>query len=61
MAAPAVDVGVGRPGDYEGKQVAGKVVVVSRDEAFHRTAQLDQVIAHGGAAMLATSPARPTT
>ncbi len=52
MRAEVVDVGVGRPADYAGEDVAGKVVMVTRDEAFHRTAQLDQAIARGGAAML---------
>ena len=50
-----MDVGVGRPADYAGKDVAGKIVMVSRDEAFHRTSQLAQVIARGGAAMLYVS------
>ena len=51
-AAGVVDVGVGRPADYAVEDVAGKIVIVSRDEAFHRTLQLAQVIARGGAAML---------
>jgi aminopeptidase YwaD len=55
VAAGIVDVGVGRPADYAGKDVAGKIVMVSRDEAFHRTSQLAQVIARGGAAMLYVS------
>ena len=50
-----MDVGVGRPADYAGKDVAGKIVMVSRDEAFHRSSQLAQVIARGGAAMLYVS------
>jgi aminopeptidase YwaD len=55
VAAGIVDVGIGRPADYTGKDVAGKVVLVSRDEAFHRTAQLTQVIARGGVAMVYVS------
>ena len=55
MRAGVVDVGVGRPADYAGKDVAGKIVMVSRDEAFHRSSQLAQVIARGGAAMLYVS------
>jgi aminopeptidase YwaD len=55
VEAEVVDVGVGRPADYAGKDVKGKIVMVSRDEAFHRTAQLTQVINRGGAAMLYVS------
>ncbi|HEX6390584.1 MAG TPA: M28 family peptidase, partial [Solirubrobacteraceae bacterium] len=55
VEADVVDVGVGRPADYAGKDVTGKIVMVSRDEAFHRTSQLAQVIARGGAAMLYVS------
>ena len=55
VRAGIVDVGVGRPADYAGKEVAGKIVMVSRDEAFHRSSQLAQVIARGGAAMLYVS------
>jgi len=35
--------------------VTGKIVMVNRDEAFHRSSQLAQVIARGGAAMLYVS------
>ena len=55
VAAAVVDVGVGRPADYAGKDVTGKIVMVNRDEAFHRSSQLAQVIARGGAAMLYVS------
>ena len=55
VRAGVVDVGVGRPADYAGKDVAGRIVMVSRDEAFHRSSQLAQVIARGGAAMLYVS------
>ncbi|MDA0172575.1 M28 family peptidase [Solirubrobacter taibaiensis] len=55
VVAAVVDVGVGRPADYAGKDVTGKIVMVSRDEAFHRSSQLAQVIARGGAAMLYVS------
>lgn len=55
VRAGVVDVGVGRPADYAGKDVTGKIVLVNRDEAFHRTSQLAQVIARGGAAMLYVS------
>lgn len=55
VRAGVVDVGVGRPADYAGKDVTGKVVIVSRDEVFHRSSQLAQVIARGGAAMLYVS------
>ncbi|MDA0184011.1 M28 family peptidase [Solirubrobacter phytolaccae] len=55
VRAGVVDVGVGRPADYAGKDVTGKIVMVTRDEAFHRSSQLAQVIARGGAAMLYVS------
>ena len=55
VEAAVVDVGVGRPADYAGKDVTGKIVMVNRDEAFHRSSQLAQVIARGGAAMLYVS------
>ena len=57
VLAGVVDVGIGRPADYAGKDVAGKIVMVNRDEAFHRSSQLAQVIGHGGAAMLYVSGA----
>lgn len=55
VEAEVVDVGTGRASDYEGKDAKGKIVMVDRNEAFHRTAQLTQVIEHGGAAMLYVS------
>jgi aminopeptidase YwaD len=57
VEAEVVDVGIGRPADYTGKDASGKIVMVRRDEAFHRSSQLAQVIAHGGAAMLYVSGA----
>jgi aminopeptidase YwaD len=57
VEARVVDVGVGRPSDYAGKDVRGKIVMVERNEAFHRSSQLTQVEAHGGAAMLYVSGA----
>jgi aminopeptidase YwaD len=55
VEAEVVDVGVGRPSDYAGKDVRGKIVLVERNEAFHRSSQLSEVVAHGGAAMLYVS------
>ena len=55
VEAEVVDVGVGRAGDYAGKDVSGKIVMVRRDEAFHRSSQLTEVLAHGGVAMLYVS------
>src|SRR4051794_4244147 len=52
-----VDVGTGRDSDYAGKDARGKIVMVSRNEAYHRSSQLKQVEAHGGAAMLYVSGA----
>lgn len=57
VTAEVVDVGIGRPHDYLGKDVRGKIVMVDRNEAFHRSSQLTQVQAHGGAAMLYVSGA----
>jgi len=50
-----VDVGSGRPTDYTGKDVKGKIVMVKRDEAYHRTVQVKEIVAHGGVAMLYVS------
>lgn len=55
--ADVVDVGNGHEEDYVGKDVAGKIVLVERDPAFHRQSQYALIIAHGGAAMLYTSKA----
>ena len=55
VEAEVVDVGTGRAADYAGKDVRGKIVMVRRDEAFHRSSQLTEVVAHGGAAMLYVS------
>jgi len=52
-----VDVGTGRASDYAGKDAKGKIVMVKRDEAFHRSSQLTEVLAHGGIAMLYVSGA----
>ncbi len=55
VRAEVVDVGVGRPADYAGRDVRGKIVMVTRDEAFHRFSQFNEIVAHGGAAMLYVS------
>jgi hypothetical protein len=55
VEAEVVDVGVGRPQDYAGKDVGGKIVMVRRDEAYHRSSQLTEIVARGGAAMLYVS------
>jgi len=58
VTAEIVDVGVGHEGDYAGKDVTGKVVLVTRDAGFHRSSQYRLVTEHGGVAMLyiSTSP-----
>ena len=48
------------PADYAGKDASGKIVMVRRDEAFHRTSQLDQ-ISPTAARRCSTSPGRRTT
>src|SRR3954447_25481951 len=50
-----LDVGTGRPTDYVGKDAKGKIVMVDRNEAYHRTSQLTEVLNHGGVAMLYVS------
>lgn len=50
-----VDVGDGRPHDFIGKDVKGKIVMVKRNVAYHRIAQLTEIISRGGAAMLYVS------
>ena len=55
VQAEVVDVGTGRPTDYEGKDARGKIVMVDRNEAYHRTSQLTEVLSHGGVAMLYVS------
>ena len=55
VEADVVDVGTGRSSDYAGKDAKGKIVMVDRNEAFHRTSQLNEVLAHGGVAMLYVS------
>ena len=52
-----VYVGSGRSQDYAGVDATDKIVMVDRDTAFHRSAQLNEVIAQGGAAMLYVSGA----
>ena len=39
-----VDVGAGRASDYNGKDARGKIVMVDRNEAFHRSSQLNEVV-----------------
>jgi predicted secreted protein len=55
VQAEVVGVGIGRPADYAGRDVRGKIVMVTRDEAFHRFSQFNEIVAHGGAAMLYVS------
>ena len=55
VEAEVIDVGVGRANDYAGKDASGRIVMVRRDEAFHRSSQLTEVLAHGGVAMLYVS------
>ena len=52
-----VDVGHGFPGDYVGKDVAGKIVLVVRDPLYHRSAQYLEAVAHDAIAMLYVSQA----
>ncbi len=53
--AGVIYVGSGRAQDYSGLDARGKIVMVERDELFHRSSQLNEVVAQGGKAMLYVS------
>ena len=55
--AALVYVGPGRPGNYLTIDAAGKVVLVDRDPVWRRARQYEEVIAHGGVAMISVSTA----
>jgi peptidase M28-like protein/PA domain-containing protein len=55
VEADLVDVGAGRPIDYEGKDVVGKIALVVRDPMFHRQAQYNEADLHGAIGMLSVS------
>lgn len=55
--ADIVDVGMGHDNDYVGKDVTGKIALVTRDPIFHRQAQYLVAAGHGAAAMLYVSQA----
>ncbi len=57
VEAEVVNVGSGRASDYAGVDAEGRIVLVERDLTFHRSAQLNEVEAHGGVAMLYVSAA----
>lgn len=57
VEAEVVNVGSGRASDYTGVDAEGRIVLVERDLTFHRSAQLNEVEAHGGVAMLYVSAA----
>jgi hypothetical protein len=57
VTAPVVYVGNGRPIDYAGVDARDKIVMVDNATGFHRTAQLREVVQHGGDAMLYVSAA----
>jgi aminopeptidase YwaD len=50
-----VDVGRGRPEDYEGKDVTGKIAFVVRDPSFHRQSQYGEALVHGAIGLLYAS------
>lgn len=56
--APVVDVGTGMPSDFDGKDVRGKLVLVDNGGTYHRTVQVENIMARGGAGMIyvSTSP-----
>lgn len=57
IEAEAVYVGEGREQDYSRVDVRDKIVIVQRSEVLHRQAQMKQILAHGGKAMLYLSTA----
>lgn len=50
--AEIVDVGTATAGELAGKDLTGKVALVVRDPSFHRSAQYQNIMASGAAAML---------
>lgn len=58
VTADVIYAGKGHEADYAGKDVTGKIVLVERDPAFHRSAQYQVMIPRGAVAMLykSTSP-----
>ena len=57
IEAEAVYAGEGQEQDYEHIDARDKIVIVQRSEVFHRQAQMKQIVAHGGKAMLYLSDA----
>jgi hypothetical protein len=55
VRAEVVDLGSGMPSDYDGKDVKGKIVLVDNGGTYHRTVQVEQIMAHGGVAMVYVS------
>lgn len=53
----AVFVGEGGEQDYSGVDARDKIVIVQRSQVLHRQAQMKQILAHGGKAMLYLSSA----
>ena len=57
IEAEAVYAGEGQEQDYDGIDARNKIVIVQRSEVFHRQAQMKEIVAHGGLAMLYLSDA----
>ena len=55
VRAEVVDAGSGMPSDYDGKDVRGKLVLVDNGGSYHRTVQVEQIIARGGVGMIYVS------
>jgi aminopeptidase YwaD len=55
FTADVVDVGAGNPSDFDGKDIKGKIVLVNNGGTYHRTVQVENIMARGGAAMLYVS------
>lgn len=55
VTAPVVDVGTGMPSDFDGKDVKGKIVLVDNGGTYHRTVQVENIVARGGIGMLYVS------
>ncbi len=55
VRAEVVDAGDGQPDDFDGKDVKGKIVLVVNGGAYHRTVQVENIMARGGIGMVYVS------
>lgn len=55
LRTEVVDAGAGMPSNYDGKDVRGKIVLVDNGGSYHRTIQIEQIMARGGVGMIYVS------